>query len=230
MIKNLIRRIRGSARHDSSAPGAETKSIDIDDDTLLPTLTDQIAIDTGSTPIHIPVFSPTGVAPRKQQPQDDMPGLPFMIRPAEAADIASLSAVFTRAVEGTASRDYNAAQITAWASKADDPEFSHALTQGVTILAEHHDQAIAFAQLAPNDCIRMLYVDPEWNGLGVATLMYQYLEDEARILGSTCLTTNASHTAKRFFQSTGFKAVEEETVEINGVALTRTIMEKRLAS
>jgi putative acetyltransferase len=208
-----------------------------------PTLTDQVASDVDGTPIHIPVFSPSNTAAKapsgemgkaasktqsKSAVADDMSGLPFMIRPANAAEISSLGDVFIRAIEGTAKRDYDTAQIAAWTSKASTAEFSTALADGVTILAEHHDQPIAFAQLCPNDCIRMLYVDPEWASLGIATLMCQYLEDEARILGSKRLTTHASHTAKRFFESMGFKTEQEETVEVNGVALTRTRMEKRL--
>lgn len=210
-----------------------------------PTLTDQVASDIDGTPIHIPVFSPSSAptnarakAPssaksktaNQTQPAvaNDVSGLPFMIRPAEAAEIDSLGDVFIRAIEGSAKRDYSAAQIAAWTSKASSTEFSKALADGVTILAEHHDQPIAFAQLSPNDCIRMLYVDPEWASLGIATLMCQYLEDEARILGSKRLLTHASHTAKRFFESMGFKAEKEESVEINGVTLNRTRMEKRL--
>lgn len=252
MLKHLIQRIRGNsdkhAHKNTKSTVTNTNAtyndnVQINNDVRIetlsemqpPTLTDQIASDLGGSPIHVPVFSPSGAPSRasrsaQQKPAkaNDMSGLPFMIRPADASEINRLNDVFVRAIEGSAKRDYNAAQITAWTSKANSTEFSAALTDGVTILAEHHDQPIAFAQLSPNDCIRMLYVDPEWASLGIATLMCQYLEDEARILGSKRLTTNASLTAKRFFESMGFKAEQEETVEINGVALNRTRMEKRL--
>lgn len=250
MLKHLIQRIRGTAernantdsnvRETASRPKTKTNihiTEDVPIDALPPTLTDQVADTQGGTPIHVPVFSPSGGKPktqrnqpRKQPKENDVSGLPFMIRPAEASEINALSDVFIRAIEGSGRRDYDPAQIAAWTSKAHTSEFNSALSDGFTILAEHHDQPIAFAQLSPNDCIRMLYVDPEWASLGIATLMCQYLEDEARILGSTRLTTNASHTAKRFFESMGFKAAQEESVEINGVALTRTKMEKRLVA
>lgn len=251
MLKHLIQRIRGNADSDNhadknakgTAAANPNGNVQINDDVQLealtemqpPTLTDQIAGDIGGTPIHVPVFSPSSApskasssAQQKPAKADDVSGLPFLIRPANASEISSLRDVFIRAIEGSAKRDYNAAQIAAWISKASSAKFSTALTDGVTILAEHHDRPIAFAQLSPNDCIRMLYVDPEWASLGIATLMCQYLEDEARILGSTRLTTNASLTAKRFFESMGFNVEQEETVEINGVALNRSRMEKRL--
>lgn len=252
MLKHLIQRIRGNsdkhAHKNTKSTVTDTNAtyndnVQINNDVRIetlsemqpPTLTDQIASDLGGSPIHVPVFSPSGAPSRasrsaQQKPAkaDDMSGLPFMIRPADASEINRLNDVFVRAIEGSAKLDYDPPQIAAWASQASTAEFNNALTDGVTILAEHHDQPIAFAQLSPNDCIRMLYVDPEWTKLGIATLMCQYLEDEARILGSTRLTTNASRTAKRFFESMGFKTEQEETVEINGVTLSRTKMEKRL--
>lgn len=158
----------------------------------------------------------------------EMPGLPFQLRPLLRADLPHLANVYRAAVNELASRDYDADQRRVWQAQANDTAFIEHLADGVTIVADHHGTPVAFAQLSPANHLRMMYVDPEWAGLGIATLLYQYLEDEARILGSRELTTDASHTAKRFFESVGFKALEEEVVVLEGVSLARTKMEKKL--
>lgn len=158
------------------------------------------------------------------------PGLPFMIRPAVDADLPALADVFRAAITHLAARDYEPGQLAAWCAKADDRQFVAALKPGVTILAEHHGQPIAFAQLEPADCVRMLYVHPDWSGLGIATLLCQYLEDEARIGGNRELETHASHTARRFFESMGYKAEQEEDVRLGEVVIGRTRMRKRLGA
>lgn len=156
--------------------------------------------------------------------------LPFMIRPADAADLPALAAIFRHSILELAARDYDAAQLAAWSGRADAADFQSGLATGVTILAENHGEPVAFAQLDPLDHVRMLYVRPDWAGLGIATLLCQYLEDEARIAGSRELTTAASRTARRFFESMGYRAEREETVQLGDVALDRTLMRKPLGA
>ena len=175
----------------------------------------------------------TDSPPREQEPekapaQPEIPGLPFAIRPMTGTDISALAAIYTNAVDGLASEHYTARQRKAWKKLATTPDFSEALRDGVTVVAENEGDLIAFAQLHPNDCIRMLYVASEWSGLGISTLLYQYLEDEARIAGATRLRTEASLRAKRFFEQMGFSAGEEQQVKRNGVSLTQVPMEKIL--
>lgn len=159
----------------------------------------------------------------------DVPlGLPFMIRPAEPGDLPALGEVFRQSVRELAARDYDATQLDAWSRRADEGDFLARLGDGTTIVAEHHGDPVAFAQLHPADHVRMLYVRPDWTGLGIATLLCQYLEDEARIAGSTTLTTAASHTARRFFESMGYRAETEESVRLGKVKLGRTLMRKSL--
>jgi len=172
-----------------------------------------------------PVETP---APATQSTAFEMPGLPFQLRPLLRADLPQLANVYRAAVNKLASRDYDDDQRRVWQAQANEAAFIERLAEGVTIVADHHGTPVAFAQLSPANHLRMMYVDPEWAGLGIATLLYQYLEDEARILGSRELTTDASHTAKRFFESVGFKALAEEDVVLDGVSLARTKMEKKL--
>ena len=74
----------------------------------------------------------------------------------------------------------------------------------------------------------MLYVSSEWSGLGISTLLYQYLEDEARIAGARVLSTDASLRARRFFEQMGFVVTGEEKAKRQGVSLARVSMQKVL--
>ena len=182
----------------------------------------------------VPSTSSAPAGPRKAGPEKaeqqtpSMPGLPFMIRPLDEADLPALSGIFQRAIMELTGRDYSDEQRAAWAAGADDGDFTDALRRGVTIVADNDGTPVAFAQLHPADYLSMLYVDPQWSGLGIPMLLCQYLEDEARILGCKSLSTHASRTAQRFFRSMGFEDQADEQVERAGVQITRHHMVKIL--
>lgn len=156
-----------------------------------------------------------------------LPGLPFLIRPFEPHDGPALAAVFQAAVHTTATDHYDADQRAAWAAGADAPGFQAALADGLTMVAEWDGRPAAFAQLVERR-VTFVYVHPDAARLGIATLLYQHLEDEARIQGRERLVTEASQVAHDFFLFLGFQPDAEETVERDGVAFTRWRMHKPL--
>jgi len=154
--------------------------------------------------------------------------LPFAIRPATPADHAAIVRIFEDAIDGLAAEQYSARQRKAWKKTASLPAFRESLDEGITLVAENAGQPIAFAQLHPSDYLRMLYVSADWSGLGISTLLYQYLEDEARIAGARTLVTDASLRARRFFEQMGFSVSGEQKVKRQGVTLARLSMQKVL--
>lgn len=165
-------------------------------------------------------------APRQRAPA--RPVLPFEIRPPEPDEIASLPELFQQAINALAGADYSPEQCDAWAARAEEPDFVGMLKQGLTLVAQLEGRTVGFAQLRPEDTIAMLYVHPDAAGLGIATLLGQYLEDEARIAGSTHLHTRASLNARRFFEKMGLREQARESVCLNGVNLERILMTKAL--
>ena len=176
--------------------------------------------------------APIPVAPPVVDDTDRLPDIgagPFMIRPLEDSDLPWLPRIFRAAIKGQGADFYTSAQCDAWAATAEDEaQFVARLGEGVTIVAELDGKPGAFAQLYPHDTIEMLYVAPGLGGYGIATLLCQYLEDEARIAGTATLHTAASLVAKKFFESMGFRSEGEESVERHGVALSRHKMVKAL--
>lgn len=165
--------------------------------------------------------------PAAEPPPSGAPELPFVIRPLENADLAHLPALFRAAVHGLARNDYTAAERDAWTGFSDDA-LQEQLARGTTIVALAWGRPVAFAQLEPADYFNMLYVHPDHAGGGIAALLCQYLEDEARMAGVESITTHASRTARPIFANMGFREEGAETVERGGVALERFRMVKRL--
>ena len=161
-------------------------------------------------------------------PPDSLPsGLPFEIRSYRDSDAGALARVFREAVLVTAADHYDADQRQAWSAAADDPAFPADLARGLTMVAEWQQETAGFAQLVDGR-ITLIYVHPDTARLGIATLLYQHLEDEARIQGRERLVTEASQVAHDFFLFLGFQPEAEETVQRDGVALTRWRMQKPL--
>ena len=163
-----------------------------------------------------------------EPPPDSLPsGLPFEIRPYRDSDAAALARVFRNAILVTAADHYDGDQRRAWSAAADDPAFPADLAKGLTMVAEWQQETAGFAQLV-DDRITLIYVHPDTARLGIATLLYQHLEDEARIQGRERLVTEASQVAHDFFLFLGFQPDAEETVERDGVTLSRWRMHKPL--
>ena len=180
---------------------------------------------TGNTP---DVIAPAAPAQVDIQAQVETFVMPFDIRPMTDADGLALRELFQQSIRQIASKYYEADAIAAWSASADDAEFVSRLQRGLTLVALLHGEAVGFAQLYPANHLEMMYLSPHGSGLGIATLLCQHLEDEARIAGSKTLTTASSLAARRFFESMGFRVVAEETVQRNGVAINRLQMEKVL--
>jgi putative acetyltransferase len=95
------------------------------------------------------------------------------------------------------------------------------------VVAEWDDKLVGFAHRI-RDYINMVFVHPEASRVGIATLLYQHLEDGARIEGITELTTHASLTAHDFFAYMGFASEGQEQADRDGITLTLHAMRKSL--
>jgi putative acetyltransferase len=144
-------------------------------------------------------------------------------------DAASLAALFHAAVTSLAASHYDAAQRAAWVTSADDlTAFDARLARGMTLVARHADECVAFAQLFPSDHIEMLYVAPGWARRGLASALLARLEAVARERGEQVLRAEASALARPVFERAGFSLVAYEVVRRGGVSLPRFQMGKPL--
>jgi putative acetyltransferase len=85
---------------------------------------------------------------------------------------------------------------------------------------------VAFGQLHPADHINYLYCRQRGRGKGCAARILSYLETEADRLGVRLLSTEASLTARRFFEKHGYTVLGAEVVVRQGIEFHRFKMQK----
>jgi putative acetyltransferase len=135
--------------------------------------------------------------------------------------------VTVRAIRESAIRDYSPSQIEAWAG-GDRIDAWSAVDDRLIWVAVINELIIGFTDLKPSGHLDRMYVHPEYEGRGVASALLNRLEDVARCQGITRLFTEASITAKPFFERRGFAVLTALVVEFRGEKFTNFQMEKRL--
>lgn len=154
------------------------------------------------------------------------------VRPYRDQDQVATRRVFERAVRLTASRDYSDDQIEAWApSKLGDGEmiaWAEARVKARTIVAVERGEVIGFTDLVDDSLLDMLYVEPRAGRRGVATALLEEILQFAQECGAEALETDASITARPFFERHGFVVVRHQTPTVRGVAMTNFRMRRSL--
>lgn len=81
----------------------------------------------------------------------------------------------------------------------------------------------------PDGHLDMMYVHPAHRGVGTATALLAEIEAAARTQGHSRIFTEASITARPFFERRGFRLVAAQDAKARGQTLTNFRMEKFLA-
>lgn len=153
----------------------------------------------------------------------------MIVRPYTSDDASATLDVFLRAVRGTASRDYSPEQIAAWAPDVPDVDrWGARRAASRTCVAGVDGRVVGFTDVDEHGYVDMLFVDPDHGRQGVATALLGWVVDTAREDGTPALTTNASVTARPFFEAQGFVVEREQHPVLRGVELVNFAMRRRL--
>ncbi|WOJ89148.1 GNAT family N-acetyltransferase [Methylocapsa polymorpha] len=153
------------------------------------------------------------------------------LRPFLSADLPLLAEIRLAAIEELTADDYDESQRRAWASRADDEEaFDRSLAKGLTLIALIGGGPVGFISLQEGGLIDQLYVHPAVARSGVASALIDAIEKLAAARGVATLETDASDTAKPFFEKHGYVAQRRNTIDLDGVYLGNTRMTKKLSS
>ena len=151
------------------------------------------------------------------------------IRSYEAGDAPALARLFYETVHAVNRADYSPEQLRAWAPELPNPEAWHARMSGrCTLVAEEDGEALGFAELERAGHLDMLYLRKDAVGRGVGSRLYLAVEQVARNRGLGRIFTEASITARPFFERQGFRVVGEQAVVRRGVRPATFAMEKYL--
>jgi putative acetyltransferase len=153
----------------------------------------------------------------------------MIVRRYVPADLDALIDLFRESVRRIAIRDYTEAQVKAWApDTVDRASWATRRASRPTWVAEIDDEIAGFTDLEPDGHVDMMFVHPDHQGRGVANALLNHVESEAARLGLARLHTEASITARPFFEKKGFRVLAPQTVSLRGQDFVNYRMEKRL--
>ncbi len=153
------------------------------------------------------------------------------IRPYRPTDIEAIYQLFYHSVHEVARKDYSPQQLAAWGKpERNTQRWDEGLLLQKVWVAETDGEISGFISLKPEDgYVDFLFVHHLHQGKGIASLLLQALEAEARLLDIPQLTTDSSLTARPFFLSKGFYLQEENIKTVNGVEFLNSRMGKILS-
>jgi GNAT superfamily N-acetyltransferase len=150
------------------------------------------------------------------------------LRLATPDDALTVARLFRDTVRTVNRGDYSEAQIDAWAPYQIDLEHFRALIAGsYFVVAVSAGMIVGFANLDGDDYVDQLYVHKDLLRKKIATRLVAEIERESRARGAARLWTEASITARKFFERQGFAVLQAQRVTYNGQTFDNFAMEKR---
>lgn len=145
-------------------------------------------------------------------------------------DAPALLTLFRDTIRRINARDYNPDQIRAWASDDIDPQVWASRFAGrFAAVAEEAGRPVGFAELEASGHIDRVYVSADHQRCGIGRLLLAAMVVEARRRSIARLFTEASITARPFFEAQGFTVVAPQVVALRGVEFVNYRMERLLA-
>jgi len=151
-------------------------------------------------------------------------------RPASPADLPALWALRTRAVHASCAAHYPPDVIATWCMAGPPASMPVLVRLGGGVVAEDAGRAVGYAVLdAETGEVDALFVEPAWQGRGIAAGLMAAVDAMAREAGLERLYLSASLNAVSFYQRAGFRAVRDRMVaHRSGITIRAVVMEKRL--
>lgn len=137
--------------------------------------------------------------------------------------------LFYQSVHAIDSSVYTVEQKAAWAPTPIDYAFwSARLEAKKPFVAIVNNQVAGFIELDADGHIDCTYTHPDFQGMGVASKLYEHLLAEAIKRNLQRLYVEASIIAKPFFEHRGFAVFRGNAVQRHGESLVNFSMEKSL--
>ncbi|BAZ38468.1 hypothetical protein NIES4101_44050 [Calothrix sp. NIES-4101] len=144
-------------------------------------------------------------------------------------DAEQIASLFHETVREINVCDYSTSQVQAWAP--DNIHFRNwveVCSSRFTYVADDEGVIAGFGELESNGHIDCFYCHKNYQRCGVGSQIYRAIEAKAVELSVSRLFTEASITAKPFFQRMGFAVVKEQTVTRRGETFINYVMEKSI--
>ncbi len=152
----------------------------------------------------------------------------FSIRQVTISDFPELTELYRNTVLTINRKDYSAEEVDDWASCGNDVSHWHELFAEQHYIVAENDKGkiVGFASINNTGYMHTLFVHKDFQHQGIATLLYQTLEQYAIEKGAEKITSEVSITARQFFEKQGFVMDEEQKRKANKLCLTNYKMSK----
>ena len=147
----------------------------------------------------------------------------MIIRKYQPSDCKELTELFYNTVHNVNARDYTKEQLNVWATgQVDLEKWNESLQEHFSVVAVDNKIIVGFGDIDKTGYLDRLFVHADYQGKGIATAICNQLEQAVK--GN--ITTNASITARPFFEKRGYKILKEQKVERQEIYLTNYLMIK----
>lgn len=151
----------------------------------------------------------------------------YKMRSLEERDIPEMQNLFRSTVLNINIRDYTQEEAEDWASCIDSAKLKNLLSQHRFIGAfDDNDRMIGYSSMNEEGYLHSLFVHKDWQGKGVATQLLHRVEHIAMQFRVTEITTEASLTARPFFEKKGYTVIKTQRQKANRLRLTNFLMHK----
>jgi putative acetyltransferase len=153
------------------------------------------------------------------------------VRCAGSEDASALCESSRRAILGSAAAHYASDQLKVWAARRTVASHLWMVRNTHVLIAEVDQELAGFCSVALRPVgalqageVDQVFVSPDHGGRGVARILLSQAASAGRDAGLTRLVTHASWRAVPVFERLGYQRVLVETVDLDGVSLTRVLM------
>ncbi len=137
--------------------------------------------------------------------------------------------LFYNTVHTVNAKDYTREQLENWAPQAiDKKKWKDRLTNNVCFVTICRNQIVGFGELSEEGGIDTMYVHKNHQGKKIASRILKELTDYAHHHSFKMLTTEASITARPFFERHGFKVIKTQTNHYNNIVFVNYKMKKNI--
>lgn len=150
----------------------------------------------------------------------------IIIRPYQKTDCKYLAKLFYDTVHKINKRDYNKAQLNAWANgKVDLNAWHKSFKEHYCLVAidDEKNIIVGFGDISKDGYFDRLFVHAEYQNQKIATSLCDELE---KFVVSNKIYVDVSITAKNFFLQRNYKVVCKQTVQRKNISLINYRMEK----
>lgn len=139
--------------------------------------------------------------------------LEIKISKGSPADLKDMQDLFVSTVKNICIADYTENQVNVWARGVENTErWNDIIETQQVFIARMADLLVGYITLDNFNYIDMLFVHKEYQGIGIAHLLFDVVEKIAKENKQQRLTSDVSISAKNFFLRMGFQIEKEQVV------------------